>query len=304
MKQSLTNWYLRRRVLVTGGAGFIGSHLVERLIALGAYVTVLDNFSSGIRDNLMFAFSEITLLDASITDVSACIQATRDQEVIFHCAALTSVSVSCADPLLYYHSNVMGTATILEAARCNNVRKFIFSSSAAVYGNYAIPCSEDMACKPLSPYGFSKLMAEHYCQLYARLYGIQTLSLRYFNVYGDRQYTQGSLASVAARFRYHMAHNLPITIYGDGSQRRDFVPVNDVVEATIYAAVVLSDCLAGQAINIATGTSVTLLEFIDSLKKEFPAYNQPINYASARTGDIWYSAADCSKYHMLIHNYG
>jgi UDP-glucose 4-epimerase len=288
-------------VLVTGGAGFIGSHIVEKLVELGARVTVLDNLSTGSLDNLSAVLPHITFIKGSITDKTVCLEATRGISTVFHLAAFISVPDSLEHPLECYTVNVEGTLNLLEACRCNSVERFIFSSSAAVYGSRACVCSEETPPHPESPYGTSKLIGEFLCQQYARNYGLQTVCLRYFNVFGERQNPHGAYAAVVAKFKYQMQHNLPITIFGDGQQTRDFIPVGQVAQANLILAMLEQDYMKGDVFNIGTGKSITLLELIDLLKTDFPSYNQSIHFEPERQGDIKYSQADCQKYLSILH---
>lgn len=298
--QAIKNFYHNKPVLVTGGAGFIGSHITEQLVNIGARVTVLDNLSTGKLTNLDAVIDKITFITGDITDYQTCLQATHNQSIVFHGAAVVSVPESVAQPILCHEINTQGVNTLLEAARSNIVNRVLFSSSSAVYGAQNSTCSEETLCAPTSPYGFSKLMGELYCQQYAQVYGLKTLCLRYFNVYGPRQNAQGAHAGVVAKLRQHMANNQPITLFGDGLQTRDFSPVGDIAAANITLGALPPEYFTGQAINIARGTSITLLELIEQLRKEFVDYNQPITFSNPRTGDILHSAADCTKLHKTL----
>lgn len=295
------NTYTSLPVLVTGGCGFIGSHIVEKLVLLGAQVTIIDNLSTGSLSNIESIKDKVTFIQASITDKESCLLATQGQQIIFHLAALVSVAESVNNPALCYDVNINGTFNILEAARINKVKKFILSSSSAVYGNTEQPCSEQIPCQPESPYGFSKYIDELLCKQYAHMYGLETLILRYFNVYGPRQNPHGSYAAVVAKFTEQIKKNLSITIFGDGQQTRDFIHVNDVVNANLTLAMTPTSTNNSDIFNIGTGKSMTLLELIDRLKQEHPNYTKPIHFEPARAGDLKHSKADCSKFH-IIHN--
>ena len=285
-------------VLITGGCGFIGSHIAENLVATGAQVTIIDDLSTGFLHNIEHIRNNVQFIQASITDKDACFQATRGQKIIFHLAALISVPESIINPQLCHDINVNGTFNILEAARINKVKKFVLSSSAAVYGNITQTCHEQMPCNPESPYGFSKHIDELLCQQYSKVYGLETVVLRYFNVWGPRQNPQGSYAGVVAKFTQNIQLNKPITIYGDGLQKRDFIHVNEVSDANLLLG--RSSVGNGEIFNIATGTSITLLDLIEQLKKQYPYYNQEIRFEPARMGDLKISQADCSKYKALV----
>ncbi len=295
MEATLYNWYRNKKVLVTGGAGFIGSHIVDLLVELGAEVTVLDNLITGNLENLSRSYNKITFIKDDITDYKICLETSEKQELLFHCAAQVSVPESVEKPDVCHTTNITGIFNILEAARQNKLERVIFSSSSAVYGPQEKPCTENTHGNPTSPYGFSKCIGELYCKQYAQIYGLKTLCLRYFNVFGPRQNPHSSYSGVVAQLRYKMANNLPITLFGDGRQMRDFIPVTEVARANIQLAALPEEFLDGQALNIASGKSISLLELIDQLRQEFPQYQQELSFAPARPGDIYYSAADCSK---------
>lgn len=292
----MKNFYKDLPVLVTGGAGFIGSHIAEELVNLGAKVTIIDDFSSGSLLNLQNLKGKFKLICKSITDMSSCLEATKGQKVIFHLAAFISVPESIAKPDLCHKVNVDGTFNILEAARINKVERLVFSSSAATYGPATEICKEDMIPNPQSPYGTTKLIGEYYFKQYATNYGLKTIVLRYFNVYGDRQNPNGAYAAVVAKFSDLMKNNKQITIFGDGLQTRDFVPVKRVAQANLTVAMLDQKYMNGQIFNVGTGKSITLLELVDMLKNKFSGYNQDIKFMPARDGDIKYSMADCSKF--------
>lgn len=301
MKGSLKNI----PILVTGGAGFIGSHLVDALVAQEARVTIVDNFSTGSMENLAQSSACIEIIKGDITDASLMMKITHKKQIVFHLAAQTSVPASCADPLSCYTTNIQGTYTLLEACKLNNVCRFIFSSSAAVYGNHEGVCREDQECKPASPYGLSKLMGENLCRFYTQTSDLKTMCLRYFNVYGPRQNGALPQAGFVARIRHQIGHNQPITIYGDGQQTRDFVSVADVVRANSAAALVDESLVKGQTLNVGTGKSISLLALIEDMIKQFPDYRIPPHFLPARQGDILHSRADCKALQLLYraHNW-
>lgn len=296
---NLKNFYANKRVLITGGAGFIGSHLAEELVKNQAKVTILDNLSTGNLNNLAYIKDQIIFQQGDIRNVKTCNIATKNQDIIFHEAAFVSAAESVEKPYECYEINVDGTLNILHAAYQNKVEKLLFASSAAVYGNTNNICHEMLICEPESPYGASKLTGEKYCQMYSQTYGLQTLSLRYFNVWGERQDPHNGYAAAIAKFKAQMAQNLPITIYGDGLQTRDFIHVSQIVEANLWLAMLPKNQLNGQPINIATGVSNTLLEMIEKLKINYPNYQPKLKFVPARNGDIKYSSANNQKFTLL-----
>ncbi len=298
--KKMNTFYENKHVLVTGGAGFIGSHIVAKLVGLGANVSILDNLSTGFEKNIAPVKDQITLIQNDITNKDACINAAKNMDVIFHLAAFVSVPKSLEDPFDCYNINVNGTINMLEAARINNVKHFIFSSSSAIYGDQELPYRESMTPQPQSPYGASKLIGEKLCQDYAISFGIKTLCLRYFNVYGERQNPNAAYAAVVAKFKDLMTANRSITIFGDGKQTRDFVRVEDVALANLTGPLLEDAQLTGQPVNIACGKSIDLFELIDLLKKDFPEWNEEIKFAPARSGDVLHTAADVSRYTELM----
>lgn len=295
----MATFYRNTPVLITGGCGFIGSHIASQLVELGAQVTIIDDLSTGSLKNIEHIKDKVTVIQKSILDKSACLEAAKEKKVIFHLAAFISVPDSMAKPDACYATNIDGTINILEAARLRGVERLVFSSSAAVYGPATYICSENSPTDPQSPYGYSKLIGELLCQQYAKNFGLNTVVLRYFNVWGERQNPNGAYAAVVAKFMDQMKQNLPITIFGDGMQTRDFVPVSKVAQANLTLAL-FAPQIAGNVYNIATGKSITLIELIDQLKNEYPTYKNQIVFAPARPGDIKFSTADCGKYFKLI----
>lgn len=290
-------WYEGKHVLVTGGCGFIGSHLVERLVACGARVTILDNLSTGKIENNAKVLRRVRFIEGDIQDFKQCAIAVQGQEVIFHLAACVSVPESLQNPLHCYRVNNDGTMHLLEAARrAGGVRSFVFSSSAAVYGAHNGACHEELMAKPTSPYGLSKYMGEQLCAQYRSLYRIKTVSLRYFNVCGSRQDGSLSSAPAVARFRYCMMNNLPLFVHGDGGQTRDFISVDRVVEANMQFGIHALGDDAPLVCNVGTGTPTSLTEIIESLRQEYPHYGAPIEHMPDRPGDIRHSYASCERF--------
>lgn len=284
--------------LITGGAGFIGSHLAEQLSAQGASVRVLDNFSTGKRKNLDGFRDRIELIEGDIADPQICQVACRGVSVILHHAALPSVPKSVADPISAHRSNVEGTFNMLVAARDAGVRRFVFAASSSAYGDTpTLPKLEDMRPDPLSPYAVHKLTGEYYCRVFSLCYGLQTISLRYFNVFGPRQDPTSQYAAAIPAFVTALLRDNPPTIYGDGEQTRDFTHIDNVVHANLLAA--KAPTANGEVINIACGASVTVNAIIREintlLNKKVPS-----NYAAVRPGDILHSWADISLAEKVI----
>jgi UDP-glucose 4-epimerase len=253
---------MSRVSLVTGGAGFIGSQIVRRLLELGDAVRLLDNFSSGNRENLRGFENDVEIVEGDLRSYERVHAAVRGVECVFHQGALPSVPRSVQDPLTTNAVNVEGTLNILLAARDEGVRRFIFASSSSVYGNAgAPPRLESTAPSPISPYAISKLAAESYCAGFHEVYGLETVSLRYFNVFGQNQDPTSQYAAVVPRFFSAVCADQPVPIYGDGRQSRDFTFVENVVDANVQAAE--TDGLGGSILNIATGRATTVEELAD-----------------------------------------
>jgi UDP-N-acetylglucosamine 4-epimerase len=299
----LKEYYNNKSVLVTGGCGFIGSHIAQRLVEYGAHVTIVDDLSTGNRANIASIIHAINFVEASIVDVDICMQLCKNQHFVFHQAAYISVPGSIENPLLCHENNVLGTFNLLEAARRHTVQRFVFASSAAVYGQREGICHEQMEPAPTSPYGFSKLLNEIYAQYYATRYSLNTIGLRYFNVYGTHQNPHGSYAAIVAKLTHQMALNESISIFGDGTQTRDFVPVSTVVDANLTLASIDPIYTRGELFNIATGKSISLLTLIQKLLRQYPDYRGDIQFLPKRPGDIAHSQADCSKYQKLCDQF-
>ena len=285
--------------LVTGGAGFIGSHLTAALLSRGARVRVVDNLATGYRENLAEIDGDIDFVNASITEPQSLARALEDVELVFHEAAIPSVPRSIKSPLETHESSVNGTFSLLLAARDQKVRRVIYAASSSAYGDQPeSPKRESMRPDPLSPYAVAKLVGEYYCQVFTRSYGLETVSLRYFNVFGPRQDPGSEYSGVISRFvRALEAGERPV-IYGDGEQSRDFTYISNVVDANLRAAE--SSTAIGRTINIGNGKSVTINELLQTLKELSGKQNVTAEYRDARTGDVRHSLADLSLAESLL----
>jgi len=296
--EHIQQFYKNKQVLVTGGAGFIGSHLVEALVALGARVTILDNFSSGTLTNVKSVVSAISVMYGDIRSTYSCLKATEHKEIVFHCAASISVPQSIIDPETCYAVNINGTINMLEACKKNGVPAFMFSTSSAVYGNKEGICHEHDTVDPLSPYAISKLKGEEACKKYAADSAMSVGCLRYFNVFGERQNPNGPYAAVVTKFTHQLKHGEPITLYGDGTQTRDFINVTDIVKANLIIGTMQS--LKGEVFNIASGTSINLLTLLEQLENSLGIKRTGETHMPPRHGDILHSAASIQKYRSLV----
>ena len=282
------------RVLVTGGAGFIGSHIVTALLEQGAEVRVLDNFSSGSRDNLDGL--DVTVFEGDVADADLVQQAAAGCDLIFHQAALVSVPRSIEEPALNQQSNVTGTFNVLEAARRAGVTRLVYASSAAVYGNRpGLPKHEDDPPEPITPYAAAKLTGETLAAAYKASYGLETVGLRYMNVFGPRQDPSSPYSGVLSIFGRAALRGAGCTIYGDGEQTRDFVYVADVVQANLLAAQAPAGRLPSPAVfNVGRGHQTSLNEIIEMLG-ELTGRAIPVTYQPERAGDIRHSLADIGR---------
>ncbi|MGH3128116.1 MAG: NAD-dependent epimerase/dehydratase family protein, partial [Gaiellaceae bacterium] len=254
------------KALVTGGGGFIGSNVVRALLERGDEVRVLDNFSTGQRANLAGLDSDVQLVEGDLRSYERVHAAVRSVEVVFHQGALPSVPRSVQDPLTTTAVNVEGTLNVLLAARDEGVRRIVNASSSSVYGNTGdLPRVETQSPDPISPYAVAKLAAERFCTSFSRVYGMEIVSLRYFNVFGPYQDPTSQYAAVVPRFIHSIAHGEPVTIYGDGEQSRDFTFVDNVVRANLLAAD--AEGVGGEILNVATGGSVTVNALADTIGK-------------------------------------
>ena len=287
--------------LVTGGAGFIGSHVVARLLREGAHVRVLDNFSTGRRENLAFArdaAERLEVVEGDLRDLAVVERAVRGADVIYHQAAMRSVPRSIDDPLGANENNVTGTLHVLDAARRLGVRRVVYASSSSVYGDAPeLPKREDQPPAPISPYAVSKAADEAYARVWSRLYGVETVGLRYFNVFGPRQDPASEYAAVIPRFILWALRGQPLEVHGDGRQSRDFTYIDNVVDANILAGEAAD--ASGEAFNVGCGERTSLLEVIAMLES---LIGRPVErrHTSSRGGDVPHTLADVSKAKRLL----
>jgi UDP-glucose 4-epimerase len=289
------------KVLVTGGAGFIGSNLTESLLRKKHFVRVLDDFSTGKRENLIFGKEHplMEILEGDIRDLRTCKKAIRGVEYIFHQAALPSVQRSIEDPGISNAINVGGTLNILLAAKEEGVKRVIYASSSSIYGDTpTLPKHEEMPPHPLSPYALQKYIGEQYCRLFYQLYGLDSVSLRYFNIFGPKQDPNSVYSAVIPRFIDALLHDRPPIIFGDGEQSRDFTFIENVVQANLLA--MSAEHLHGEAMNIACGKRISLNQLLKILKKILGSKLTPI-YQEPRKGDVRHSLADIRKSKKFIN---
>jgi nucleoside-diphosphate-sugar epimerase len=285
--------------LVTGGAGFIGSNLVRALVSPGNAVRILDDVSTGSLDNLAGIEPAPEVLVGDVRDPKAVTEAMTGVEVVYHLAALPSVARSVSDPLSTHQVNVDGTLNVLEAARRSRVRRVVYASSSSVYGDTPrLPKDEEMPLSPQSPYAASKAAGEGYCRAFARVYELETVSLRFFNVFGPRQDPSSEYAAVIPRFIHRMLTGSSPEIFGDGGQSRDFTYVANVVEALQLAAAA-GPLAVGQALNVACGSRTTLLELVSILNGLLETSIAP-TFSPPRPGDVRHSHADISRAGSLL----
>lgn len=290
------------KVLVTGGAGFIGSHIVDHLLERDYEVTVIDDLSSGKLGNIAHQRGKnLRFIKGNIRDFKLMKRVTKNVDAVFHEAAFTSVDLSVKDPVAVNGTNVDGTLNLLKAASEQNVKRFVYASSGAVYGNMCISQKkENMILKPLSPYGVSKLAAENYTKMFYKLYGLETVALRYFNVYGPRQRCDSEWAygGVISTFMTRIFKKQSPIVHGDGNQTRDFVFVKDVVAANMLAL----NCrpASGEVFNIGTGIGTSINQIVELLGKTISMGNLKPIYSSPRSGDIRDSCADISKAKRIL----
>jgi UDP-glucose 4-epimerase len=291
---------MKPKVLVTGGAGFIGSHLVRRLLADGHGVRVLDNLATGFRQNLEEVSSAIDFIYGDICDPDVCNDVVREIDVVYHVAALPSVPRSMADPIGTHNTNVNGTLNLLESARRAGVRRFVYSSSSSAYGDTpALPKVEAMEPLPRSPYAAAKLSGELYTLAYARAGLTEGVALRYFNVFGPRQDPNGPYAAVVPLIFRSLLTDAPVTVYGDGRQTRDFTYVDNVVDANILAANGDAGRVSGHVVNVGTGSRSSLLDLI-AIAEDVAGRRVTVRHLPERAGDVRDSQAGLDRAHDLL----
>jgi UDP-glucose 4-epimerase len=286
-------------VLVTGGAGFIGSHIAAKFASLGARVRVIDDLSTGHRENLEEIGGAIDFTEASLTDERATRRVLEDVELVFHEAAIPSVPRSVENPRETHEACVDATFSLLMAARGAGVRRVVYAASSSAYGDQPVlPKIEEMRPDPLSPYAVAKLVGEYYCQVFTRAYNLETVSLRYFNVFGPRQDPSSQYSGVISRFISALMSNGQPVIFGDGEQSRDFTYIANVVDANLRAAE--APGAVGQVINVANGERIALNELLDVLKSITGRTDAQAEYKEPRAGDVRHSLADISQARELL----
>jgi nucleoside-diphosphate-sugar epimerase len=287
------------KYLVTGGAGFIGSHIVDRLVRDGHQVNVLDNFFTGKMAHIEHNLGKITLFRGDLLDMAMVRHSVEGVDYVLHQAALRSVPKSVEDPLPYCDVNLKGTLNLLLASRDAGVKRLVFASSSSVYGNNpALPKKEEMPVDPISPYAVTKAGGEQYCRMFTKLYGLETVSLRYFNVFGPRQDPASQYATVIPKFILAINAGESPVIFGDGTQSRDFTFVRNNVEANILAATSPPE-VAGEVLNIACGDRYDLLFIVDAINRFLGTSVEPI-FEAPRAGDVMHTQGDASKAELLI----
>lgn len=286
------------KFLVTGGAGFIGSNICRRLVSQGCFVRVVDNLLTGKRSNLADIIDKIEFIEADMGDPSVAAQAMKDIEVVLHQGALPSVPKSVADPVTTHKHCVDATFTLLVAARDAGIKRFVYAASSSAYGDSAtLPKVETMTTNPLSPYAVAKLTGEYYCKVFCGVFGLQTVSLRYFNIFGPYQDPTSQYAAAIPAFVSHIIKDTPPTVYGDGEQSRDFTYIENVIEANLLAA--RAEETHGEVVNIACGDRITVNEIIKLINEHF-GKDIKTNYVPSRPGDVKHSLADISLAEKVI----
>ena len=281
------------RYLITGGAGFIGSHLVKHVLGAGGIVRIVDNLSTGSSERLNQVRDVIQLLTGDLADSSVAAEAVKDVDYVLHQAAVPSVQRSVVDPVTTNRSNVTATLNLLESSRKAGVRRFVYAASSSAYGDTEVlPKKEEMPANPLSPYALQKWVGERYCKLYHELYGLETVSLRFFIVFGPGQDPYSEYSAVIPKFITKLLAKEAITVYGDGEQSRDFTYIDNVVDANLLA--LRAPNAPGEVCNIGCGQRVTLIELIRILE-ELLGVQAHVIYAAAKPGDVRHSLADITK---------
>ncbi|HUJ71171.1 MAG TPA: SDR family oxidoreductase [Verrucomicrobiae bacterium] len=285
--------------LVTGGAGFIGSNIVEHLVGQGKSVRVFDNFSSGKRENVRAFAGKAEIVEGDLRDAKSIQQVVNGVRFVLHLGAIPSVTRSVEDPRTTTEVNITGTVNLLLAARDAGVKRVVFTSSSSVYGDTpTLPKREEMTPSPLSPYAVHKITGEYYSRVFWRLYGLETISLRYFNVFGPRQDPQSQYAAVIPRFITAIMRDESPIIFGDGKQTRDFSHIDNVIDANVAACEAPNEAL-GESFNIACGSRISLLGLVDTVNKILGKKIKP-KFDPPRPGDILHSRADISKAEKLL----
>ncbi|OQX89137.1 MAG: LPS biosynthesis protein WbpP [candidate division Zixibacteria bacterium 4484_93] len=284
--------------LITGGGGFIGSNITRYLVERGEKVRILDNFSTGKRENLAGLEGKIELVEGDIRDVFTVMRSLEGIDYILHQAALPSVPRSVADPLTTNNVNLIGTLNLLEAAKDFPIKRLVIASSSSVYGDTdSLPKKESLTPAPLSPYAASKLAVEYYAKVFHNVYGVESVILRYFNIFGPNQDPTSQYSAVVPKFITSILQDKPVTIFGDGEQSRDFTFVDNVVSANILAA--KADSISGEVINIASGVETTVNELIETIETIVGKKAKRV-YLAERAGDVKHSLADISKAKKLL----
>ena len=290
---------LKGIALVTGGAGFIGSHIASALAAAGARIRIIDDLSTGYRENLEEIGGDVDFIHASLADEPSLRKALEDVELVFHQAAIPSVPRSIEDPRKTHIASVESTFSLLLASRTMKVRRVVYAASSSAYGDQpTLPKVENMLPEPLSPYAVAKLVGEYYCQVFTRVYGLETISLRYFNVFGPRQDPSSQYSGVISRFISDLLGGGTPVIYGDGEQSRDFTYIDNVVDANLKAAE--SAAGVGQVINVANGERISLNQLFDELKSLTGRPDVVVDYRGPRAGDVKHSLADITRARKLL----
>ncbi len=286
------------RFLVTGGAGFIGSNIAKKLVSQNCFVRVVDNLLTGRKSNLDSIIDKIEFIEADMGDEKVARAAMKDIDIVFHEGALPSVPRSVDDPAASHQHCVDATFTLLLAARDAGIKRFVYAASSSAYGDTpTLPKVETMCPAPLSPYAVGKLVGEYYCSVFSNVYGLETIALRYFNVFGPNQDPKSQYAAAIPAFVTSILKDQPPTIYGDGEQSRDFTYIDNVVEANLLAA--RAPKTSGQVVNIACGEAVTVNQIIEMINKSLGKNVKP-NYVPERAGDVKHSLADISAATKLI----